>query len=249
MAAEIGLGLVGVGLGLGLRHGIDWDHIAAITDVTSAQPSRLRGFAMGSLYAAGHAAVVIALGLLAILTAAQLPEWIDSYLETVVGITLVTLGLWVFYSLIRDPGHFMLKSRWMLLFDAVRTGLCWVKGKLTGRAFVPAKAIHGNYGAGTSTGIGMIHGIGAETGSQVLIIAGAAGATSAATGGFLLIAFVVGLIISNTLITIASTMGILGSQSRRILYIGLGVGIGSFSLVVGTIFLLQQESILPGFFA
>src|SRR2546425_2875973 len=28
-------GLVGAALALGFRHGIDWDHIAAITDITS----------------------------------------------------------------------------------------------------------------------------------------------------------------------------------------------------------------------
>ena len=29
------LGVMGGALALGLRHGIDWDHIAAITDITS----------------------------------------------------------------------------------------------------------------------------------------------------------------------------------------------------------------------
>ena len=247
MAAEIGIGLMG--LGLGLRHGIDWDHIAAITDVTSAQPTRLRGLVMGSLYAAGHAAVVIALGVLAIVAATQLPHWVDSYMETVVGITLVSLGFWVFYCLMRDPDHFMLKSRWMLLFGAARTGGRWVRSKLTGRTYVAVEHTHSYYGAGASTGIGMIHGIGAETGSQALIIAGAVGATSAAAGSLLLVAFAIGLVLSNTLITIASTAGVLGFQNRRTVYIGLGVLIGSFSLVIGTIFLLQRGSMLPGFFA
>ena len=249
MAAEIGLGLAGVGIGLGLRHGIDWDHIAAITDVTHTQPSRIRGLAMGTMYALGHAAVVIVLGLLAITAAAQMPGWIDGYMERVVGITLVFLGLWVFYSLIRHPDQFMMKSRWMLLYDAIRACAGRVKSKLTGQAYTPVKRSEGHYGAGVSTGIGMIHGIGAETGSQALIIAGAAGATSAAAGSFLLIAFVIGLIISNTLITIASTMGVLGSEGRRAVYMTLGVLVGTFSLVVGTVFLLQKGNVLPGFFA
>ncbi len=30
------LSLAGLGIALGLRHGIDWDHLAAITDITSA---------------------------------------------------------------------------------------------------------------------------------------------------------------------------------------------------------------------
>ena len=172
MAAEIGVGLVGVGLGLGLRHGIDWDHIAAITDVTQTQPSRLRSLIMGTMYAVGHALVVVALGLIAIVAAAQMPEWVDGYMERLVGVTLLLLGLWVFYSLIRHPDRLMMKSRWMLFFDAIRSGAGRVRSKLKGQAYTPVKRPEGYYGAGASTGIGMIHGIGAETGSQALIIGG-----------------------------------------------------------------------------
>ena len=248
MAAEIGLGLMGVGVGLGLRHGIDWDHIAAITDVTSAQPSRLRGLAMGTLYAAGHASVVVALGLLAILASSQLPSWVNRYMETLVGITLVTLGVWVFYSLFRNRGNFRLRSRWMLLFSAVHLATHRVQGRITGRVRERTAPTAGYYGVGASTGIGMIHGIGAETGSQALILAGAAGASSAAAGSFLLVFFTIGLVISNSLITIASTMGILGSRSHRYTFIGLGILIGGFSLVVGILFLAGKGNVLPGFF-
>lgn len=249
MAAEIGLGLIGVGVGLGLRHGIDWDHIAAITDITSAQPSRVRGFVMGTLYAVGHASVVIVLGLLAILASSQLPDWIDSYMETVVGITLITLGVWVFWSLYRDPHHFRLRSRWMLLFAALSNGYRWVQSKIARTEYEPHAPLPGAYGAKASTGIGMIHGIGAETGSQALLLAAAAGATSMATGSFLLAAFAIGLVISNSIITVVSTMGILSSQFHKTAYITLGVIIGSFSLVIGTLFLLQKGTVLPGLFS
>lgn len=249
MAGEIGLGLATVGIGLGLRHGIDWDHIAAITDVTSAQPSRLRGLAMGTLYAVGHATVVVALGLLAIWAAAQLPDWVDAWMETVVGITLITLGVWVFWSLIRHPNHFMLRSRWMLLFAAIRTVYWWTLQKLTGRVYEREAPVPRAYGAVASTFIGMIHGIGAETGSQALLLAATAGATSAIAGSFLLMAFVIGLIISNSLITIASSVGLFSAQVRRKAYIVMGVIIGSFSLVIGVLFLLQKGSVLPGFLA
>lgn len=249
MAGEIGLGLAAVGIGLGMRHGIDWDHIAAITDVTSAQPSRLRGIVMGTFYAVGHALMVVALGLLAIWAGAQLPDWIDAWMETVVGITLLTLGVWVFWSLIKNPDQFTLRSRWMLLFAAVRNLYRWTLQKVTGKSYEQDVSLPRAYGPGVSTIIGLVHGIGAETGSQALLLAAAAGATSVSSGSFLLLAFVIGLLISNSFITIASTMGILSAQVRRKAYIVLGVVIGSFSLAVGTIFLLQKGSILPGFFA
>ena len=34
--SPVGIGVLATGLLLGLRHGIDWDHIAAITDITSS---------------------------------------------------------------------------------------------------------------------------------------------------------------------------------------------------------------------
>ncbi len=47
---------------LGFRHGFDYDHIAAITDITSVQTNRWRGMRLGLHYALGHAATVAALG-------------------------------------------------------------------------------------------------------------------------------------------------------------------------------------------
>lgn len=103
------------GFVLGLRHGVDWDHIAAITDITNsvvtteeatehmvalsaggaaaAFPGKRSGtrwhetrwgFGLATLYALGHASVVIALGLLAIWAGTILPAWIDPIMEAVV---------------------------------------------------------------------------------------------------------------------------------------------------------------------
>ncbi|RLT52640.1 MAG: HoxN/HupN/NixA family nickel/cobalt transporter, partial [Chloroflexi bacterium] len=36
------LGLLGTALTLGIRHGIDWHHIAAITDITGTVPNDAR---------------------------------------------------------------------------------------------------------------------------------------------------------------------------------------------------------------
>lgn len=248
MAAEVGVGLVALGVGLGLRHGIDWDHIAAITDVTSSQPSRRQGFVMGTLYALGHAAVVVALGLLAIWAATLLPEGLDSMMERIVGATLLFLGLWVFWSLMRNPDQFLLRSRWMLLFATIRAIYRWTISKLTGRPYTSSEAPRAT-GALVSFGVGMIHGIGAETGSQVLLFASAAAAATATSGSVLLVSFVIGLIISNSLITLGTTMGILSARAKRVAYLGIGVLIGVFSLVIGTFFILGKGNILPGFFA
>ena len=72
-----------------------------------------------------------------------------------------------------------------------------------------------SYGPRTALGVGMIHGIGAETASQALIIAAVGGAASAGLGVPMLLAFVIGLVISNTVIVILSATGYIASQRTQ----------------------------------
>src|SRR5438874_9834906 len=75
----------------GFRHGIDWDHIAAITDITSSQDSHRTSLLFGTLYALGHATVVFALGVGAIVIGDELPNSVDTVMTRVVGVTLLVL--------------------------------------------------------------------------------------------------------------------------------------------------------------
>lgn len=281
---------------LGLRHGIDWDHIAAITDITSttdvaehaeehheleheaadahqhahggadeaavhAQPSepaplspadpargpmlagQRRPILLGSLYALGHGAVVILLGSAALLFAATLPDWIDPVMGRIVGLTLVILGIWVFVSLynyVRHGGEFRLRSRWMLVFDGVRHVWRRFQARLHGHEHVEPMEMS-SYGPRTAFTVGAIHGIGAETGTQVLLIATIGGAASVGLGFPMMFAFVVGLLVSNTIIVVISASGFLASRSRQAIYVAIGIVAGFFSLVVGLAFLLDVQ--------
>ena len=299
------LGILLTGLLLGVRHGIDWDHIAAITDITSttaaagmaeaahegqhvtvsgphhghggdlevrahdagpgaatlsptlaARPAvgRTRmlsgqgdAIRLGTLYALGHGAVVIALGLAAIAFGALLPDWLDPIMGRVVGFTLVVLGLWVMYSVYRYASageRFRLRSRWMLAFDGMRHGWRILQARLHGHEHVEPLEMS-SYGARTSFGVGMIHGIGAETGTQVLLIAAVGGASSAGLGVPMLFAFVIGLLISNFGIVLLSSVGFVSSQAREQVYVAIGAVAGLFSLFVGTIFLFGLDGVLP----
>ena len=77
---------------LGFRHGFDYDHIAAISDITSVQTSRWRGMRLGLLYALGHAAMVAVLGSAVIVFQLSLPQGIDRIAERLVGLTLLVWG-------------------------------------------------------------------------------------------------------------------------------------------------------------
>lgn len=296
------IALLVTALVLGLRHGIDWDHLAAITDITSTTsaaeaaeveheedhqqhpahehvhggaaelrthaseheqhaphaphtPVKHRSFLqlerrpviLGTLYALGHAVVVVALGTVALTVGAQLPDWVDPLMGRVVGITLLLLGIWVFislYSYVRHGTEFRLRSRWMLVFDGVRYGWRRFQAWLHGHEHVEPLEMS-SYGPRTAFGVGMIHGVGAETATQVLFIAAIGGAGSIGLGIPMMLAFVVGLVLSNTAIVVISASGFLASQGRRQLYVAVGLLAGIFSLVIGAAFLFGIEDVLP----
>jgi len=321
------VGITSAALALGLRHGIDWDHIAAITDITSttaelpesekwltgepgvmltdeshhsighsheetatavvaatavaaghdpahthaesaqessngrnadARSGRLSavtGFVskqrsalwLGGLYALGHGGVVFALGVMAIIARGFLPDWIDPVMERVVGVTLILLAFYLFYAIyrfFRSGEEVRLKSRWMLVFSGARNAYEGIRARVFGK---PRKHVHAEtqYGARTALGIGAIHGIGAETGTQVLLITTAVGAASQAAGVVALLAFIVGLLISNTVITVVSTVTVVSSSRRQWWYVAAGGIAAVFSLVVGVLFLAQASDVLP----
>jgi high-affinity nickel-transport protein len=301
----VGLGVLLTGLFLGIRHGIDWDHIAAITDITSTTASAhmaevahaeqhhaisghshghggapevrahhagpgaatlapalpgpaaagrtgsLAGQAdairLGTLYALGHGLVVVLLGLAALSFGAVLPDWLDPLMGRIVGLTLLALGLWVMYSIYRYARageSFRLRSRWMLVFDWIRYAWRRFQARLHGHEHVEPLEMS-SYGPRTAFGVGMIHGIGAETGSQVLLIAAVGGASAAGLGVPMLLAFVIGLLISNLAIVLVSSVGFVSSEARERVYVAFGAVAGVFSLVVGGVFLLGLDGGLP----
>jgi high-affinity nickel-transport protein len=91
----------------------------------------------------------------------------------------------------------------------------------------------------------MIHGVGAETGTQALIIATAAGASTKGTSVLVLLTFVLGLLISNSLVTVMSTTGFVSAHRRQSIYVAAGLIAAVFSLVIGVIFLAQAGDQLP----
>jgi cytochrome c biogenesis protein CcdA len=285
VAEGLAFGLLVTAFWLGVRHGIDWDHIAAITDITGTQEDRHRAIIFGTLYALGHALVVFVLGVVAIWLGELLPPNIDEFMGRVVGVTLVILGVYVFVSLIRHGRDFRLRSRWMLIFAGVRKGARWVRervavGARNGEAVEQSQPVedgdqtaasfwhHGHhgrpghhhhekperhdvyvgYGRGTAFSVGMLHGVGAETPTQVLIFLAAAQAGGRVVGVLVLLAFIIGLLASNSIITLGSAFGFLQASKNFGLYATVAVLTGAFSLVIGTLFLFGEESVLPAFF-
>jgi high-affinity nickel-transport protein len=322
-AAISGIGVYSAAVALGFRHGIDWDHIAAITDITSAtagtvdeeeswlmgepgvqltdeshhlshdghehshggvrhehsagggasQSTAVEGsrgggvvtaappvsigtieisrdhvasFWLGTLYALGHGSVVFALGMIAILAAEILPDWVDPVMERIVGVTLIFLSAYLFFSVyqyFRGGREFRIRSRWMIVFAGVANAWSWIRshfGEHEHRHVMPQQ-----YSGRTAFAIGMIHGVGAETGTQALIIATAVGATSKSIAVLTLLFFLVGLLISNSFVTLMTTVGFVSARRRQLIYVGAGLVAAVFSLLVGSFFLLKSADLLP----
>lgn len=227
---------------LGLRHGIDWDHIAAITDITGSQENKQNSFFRGMTYALGHGAIIITLGLLAVLLGIKLPSWIDSVMEPFVGITLIALGIWLLLAVITQRSEMKLVSRWGLLLKGIQAVYHYFNHHPHPHQANDSTEAIGFKGA---FGIGLLHGIGAETPTQLLIFVTAAGVGGALLGTLLVLSFVAGLLTSNAFITILSTLGFSSVKKNPKLYLGLGSISGAFSLIVGILFLLGRASVLP----
>jgi high-affinity nickel-transport protein len=237
------------------------------------------GLRFATLYAAGHAVVVFLIGIAAIVAGESIPDSIDSAMGRVVGVTLIVLGVYVVYSLIRYREDFRMRSRWMLMFAGGRRLYRWVRARLgrqehahehdhsgehahdvvaeaEGAVLVRTKHTHthshtdpfANYGTGTSLAVGALHGVGAETPTQVLIFLAAAGAGGAVAGVVTLAVFLVGLFVANSLLAVLSASGYLAATKRFKIYATVSCITAAASLVLGVSLLLGKDTWLPVLF-
>ncbi len=243
MPLPLNIALLSAGV-LGFRHGFDYDHIAAISDVTSVQTSPARAMRLGLLYALGHAATVAALGSAVILFRLSLPHGIDRFAEVLVGTTLIILAIYVLASLVRHQHRHAPKSRALLLAAGMRW-LRWQIRRWRNPQLERPESFSLNYDPKSVLAVGMIHGLGAETPTQLLVFLLAANLGGTAKGFLGLSAFLLGLLVMNTLMT-ASAAGLfqIGAVAPKIQRGLMGIT-AAYSFVVGIVFVMGTSSILP----
>ncbi len=313
------LGLLLTALSLGFRHGVDWDHLAAIADLSTSAQSRRHGFVLSFVYAAGHAVVVFALGLLAILFGSHLPEGLDSWMGRTVGITLIVMGVWTLYDLAVRRRAFRLRSRWMLVLDGTFAGLRRVREAARRRNVVvehehphdhgdvepeegngggpglahdhaqahdhahrswpslrrqrvlagppgpaaPEDIAHthahqhhlhlvedptAQVGNGTAAAVGLLHGIGFESPTQIAIFVASTAVAGPWAGVLLLAAWVVGLLAANTVIAVLAGRGLLQAERNFAVYATVAVVVGIISMATGVLFVAGFD-VLPTIWA
>jgi hypothetical protein len=285
------IGVAVSAVAFGFRHGIDWDHLAALSDIAGSQPQPRRSMFLSTLYALGHAFVILVMGVVAIAVSERFPTSVDTVMERFVGLTLIVLGVYVVVGLGRRGRDFRLRSRWALVGTGLSRAARWLTQRpvaepvviehehehehaLDGshihdhsyqRSFAlvgggASRDVHSHkhlhvlpmpddpnrsYGAGTALCVGMLHGIGAETPTQVLIFVTAAGAAGTAAGGVLLACFIAGLLVSNTVVALAATFGFLHASRSFPVYATISLLTAVASLTIGSIFLMGGSAGLP----
>jgi hypothetical protein len=127
---------------LGLRHASDPDHVAAVTTLVAGgrEGSARRAARLGFTWGAGHATSLFAFGLPIVLWRAYLPESLQSGAETLVGVLIVALAVW-------------LLARW-------RRGAFTPHGHVHVRTRTPVQAY----------AIGVVHGMGGSAGIGLLLL-------------------------------------------------------------------------------
>lgn len=240
------LSIGGTGFLLGCRHGLDWDHLAAITDLTTANSGGKRhGRTLGLAvwYCIGHGLVIAALGAVVGVLGLDLPAGIDRVFEGVVGATLVALGAFVLWQLGRDRSEYRYAGRVRLLVGVVRRA--WSRARRRGTA--PTEPLD-DLSPRSAFAVGVLHGTGAETPTQVVLFASAGAAGSPAAAMFILLAFVTGLIVSDVGIGAAWLSGLVGVRRSVRAQVVLGGLTGVSSLAVGGLFLAGRAAVLPALF-
>jgi hypothetical protein len=227
---------------LGFRHGFDYDHIAAITDIASVQKRAATAMRLGLAYALGHASMIALLGGMVILFQLSLPRRLDSWAERAVGLTLILLAIYVMGSLVWGSPHALPQSRAALIIKGYRR---------VRRRFFPRESDAEIYDENLSYtepmafGIGVIHGLGAETPSQMALFLLAANLGGVARGMSGMGMFLAGLLVMNTLMT-ASACGLFRGAAPHPQVMRFFVGLTAvYSFVVGWVFLLGGSGMLP----
>ena len=209
---------LGIALVLGLRHASDPDHLVAVTSLVAADGGDTRAATrLGLWWGAGHAGMLLVIGLPLIFFKSELPAWLETGAEKAVGIVILLL--------------------------AVRVIIKWLKGDYRAAAHVHRdheRRRHLRRGGGghehrhvrtprQAFGIGVLHGL-AGTGAVVLLLIAALPTQLEAAAALALFApmSVLSMALCTTLFAWVLTRPLLEPVYRTVLIPALGLFALSF---------------------
>jgi len=233
---------------LGLRHGFDYDHLAAISDITAVQRNWWKGLRLGMTYALGHAFTVVALGIAVLQLHVGLPQGLDNWTERLVGLTLIVLGLGVVAGILRKDAHGHTHARVESRLAIAINGLLWLAWRarrLRQPGLPRPDRFQWMYNGKSVFLIGILHGIGAETPSQLALFFLTANLGGTSRGMLGLAAFALGLVAMNAVMTASMSSAYQASGGHPRFYHAIAWTGALYSCAIGVIFLFGIADHLP----
>jgi high-affinity nickel-transport protein len=219
---------------IGMRHGIDGDHVAAIADMVGSEQQKRKQVSLGIMYAIGHGAIVLIVGLISIFIGLELPTTTRQVMEILVSLTLIILGGFILYSLLQQRKDYEYKSRIKIVYEWLAKLMAKWKLGINEKAVSSIKL-----GVISAFVIGVIHGIGVESPTQIALLTNAVGLNNVTAATMQLLLFVLGLLISTICVTFFLSWGFLKAKLKKQVYMVLGLITGMYSLGLGVSMLLE----------
>ena len=91
---------------IGMRHALEADHVAAVATLSTHSTTINQAIKLGFIWGFGHTITLFLFGSMVLLTDLFLPESMANWLEFVVGIMLILLGLDVLRRLFQNRIHY-----------------------------------------------------------------------------------------------------------------------------------------------
>jgi high-affinity nickel-transport protein len=105
-------------------------------------------------------------------------------------------------------------------------------------------APEGGTGSGTAAGIGMLHGVGVESPTQIAVFVASASVVGWAAGLAILAAWCVGVVLANSGLAVLAGFGLLEARRNFVVYATVAVLVAVGSIVMGTLYLFEFD-VLP----
>jgi nickel/cobalt transporter (NicO) family protein len=206
---------------LGSLHAFEADHMAAVTSLAVRRPSLRTAARFGIRWAVGHGGAIILVGAGLILLGLHLPDAATHWLERVVGVVMIGLGIWTFRGAQVMHAH---------VHDHADG---------TVHQHVHSHALHEGHDHGhTATAVGLVHGL-AGSGSAVALIP-VVGFDSPPLAILYLVVFAIGTIVAMAVYGLLAGFVVGRTAENSVRFARLLARVtGSFTIVVGIVWLLR----------
>jgi high-affinity nickel-transport protein len=177
-----------------------------------------------------------------------LPQGLDHWTERIIGLTLIVLGVGVVAGILRKDAHGhshgRIESRLAIAINGV-IWLAWRVRRLWNGQLPKPQRFQWMYTGKSVFLIGMLHGVGAETPSQLALFFLTANLGGTSRGMLGLVAFAVGLVAMNAIMTASMGGAFSASGHHPGFYHAIAWTGAAYSFIIGIIFLFGISDHLP----